>query len=88
LLAAIFFPVATLSAVFDMKLPHGLETWQAPWLFWGILAGGLVVGLWLALLIARKPALKIESTPKPHARESNKLAGRITFNQAVSESPC
>ena len=56
LLAAIFFPVATLSAVFSMTLPHGLEGLATPAHFWGILALGLFFGLILARAIARKPA--------------------------------
>ncbi len=56
LLAATFFPVATLSAVFGMNLPHGLESLGVPLSFWGVLGVGLVCGLILARVIARKPA--------------------------------
>jgi Mg2+ and Co2+ transporter CorA len=61
LLAAIFFPIATISTIFDMRLPHGLETWQAPWLFWVLLAGGFASGLLLSLLVARKPKWNISA---------------------------
>jgi len=55
LLAAVFFPVATLSAIFGMNLAHGLEEPVASFLFWGVLAFGLVSGALLAGMIARKP---------------------------------
>jgi hypothetical protein len=57
ILAAVFFPVATLSAVFGMNLAHGLESpGSATALFWCVLAIGLISGLLLAPIIARKPA--------------------------------
>jgi hypothetical protein len=37
LLAAAFFPVATLAAIFGMNLTHGLDGWNTPAHFWGIL---------------------------------------------------
>jgi Mg2+ and Co2+ transporter CorA len=55
-LAAAFFPVATLSTIFGMNLAHGLEAWSTPAHFWGILALGLVCGLVLTRVIACKPA--------------------------------
>jgi Mg2+ and Co2+ transporter CorA len=56
LLAAAFFPVATLATVFGMNLAHGMEEWATPAHFWGILGLGLASGLLLARIIARKPA--------------------------------
>ena len=41
LLAAAFFPVATVSAVFGMTIAHGVES--SPTTFWGIVALALVV---------------------------------------------
>jgi CorA-like Mg2+ transporter protein len=55
LLAAVFFPVATLGAVFGMNLAHGLDGWNTPVHFWGLLGVGLAVGLLLAQFIARRP---------------------------------
>jgi hypothetical protein len=60
LLAALFFPVATLStiysAIFAMSLAHEeKQTWSTSALFWCILGLGLVGGLFLARVIARKP---------------------------------
>ena len=60
LLAAAFFPVATVSgiytAIFAMFGTHGGHEWHTPILFWSILALGLVCGLALARIIARRPA--------------------------------
>ena len=60
LLAAMFFPVATLSAIysaiFGMILAQGQQEWSTPALFWFFLGLGLVCGLALARAIARKPA--------------------------------
>jgi hypothetical protein len=48
LLAAVFFPIATISAVFGMNLPHGLgDLSNEPWFFWSLVLGGLFVGLFL-----------------------------------------
>lgn len=45
LLAAIFFPMVTISAVFGMNLHHGLEDGDyGPWLFWLLVVGGLLIG--------------------------------------------
>lgn len=55
-LAALFFPIATLCAVFGVNLRHGFEAtaWD-PWPFFGVLALGLLCGTALALLITRTP---------------------------------
>ena len=55
LLAAIFFPIATLSSLFGMNFQSGLESYPGPWLFWGTLGVGFVAGLLLTLIIARRP---------------------------------
>jgi hypothetical protein len=68
LLAAIFFPVATLSAiytaVFGMFQAHGDQGWSTPALFYALLGVGLVCGVVLARLIARKPAPMIKPVVK------------------------
>ena len=60
LLAATFFPVATLStvysAIFGLILAHGEQPWSTPELFWMILGSALVCGLVLAKYIAQQPA--------------------------------
>jgi hypothetical protein len=67
LLAATFFPIATLSAVygavFGMFLAHGDQGWSSPALFWSLLCLGLVGGLFLTRVIARKP-ISIEPAGK------------------------
>jgi len=70
LLAAVFFPTATLSALFGMNLAHGLDTGDfPPWaLFWGILGVGLACGAYLAQAIARKPAPLTRPAAKTSAR--------------------
>jgi Mg2+ and Co2+ transporter CorA len=51
LLAAFFFPLATLAAVFGMNLPHGLENVSPPIPFLATLGVGLVMGLFLRGLV-------------------------------------
>lgn len=56
-LAAMFFPLATIAAVFGMELGHGLEGFDAanaPLPLLAILAIGLVLGVALAAFIARR----------------------------------
>jgi hypothetical protein len=68
LLAAVFFPVATLStvygAVFGMILAHGDQGWSTPALFWLLLGLGLMCGFVLARIIARKPVPVAEPVGK------------------------
>lgn len=68
LLAATFFPVATLStvygAVFGMILAHGDGGWSSPALFWSLLVFGLLCGFVLAQAIARKPVPPPDSGPR------------------------
>jgi Mg2+ and Co2+ transporter CorA len=72
LLAAIFFPIATLSAIFGMNLEHGLPQ-QSQGVFWGVLIFGLVSGAFLTLLVASRPAGRTAAKPappkKPHLRK-------------------
>ena len=52
-LAAFFFPIATLTAIFGVNLNHGLESSPAPFAFLGLIGVGLVMGAVLALFITR-----------------------------------
>ena len=55
-LAAFFFPLATLSAIFRMKLEHGMENWDKahqPWTLLGVLGVGLLLGFGLTLMVTR-----------------------------------
>jgi Mg2+ and Co2+ transporter CorA len=56
LLAAIFLPIATLSAIFGMNLEHGLDVVGNRWAFWGVLLVGLIGGLLLTMAISTRPA--------------------------------
>ena len=67
LLAAIFFPVATLSAIFGMNLEHGLPH-ESNAIFWTVLAIGFVSGVLLTLLIAGRPAAKSATSPSKPAK--------------------
>jgi Mg2+ and Co2+ transporter CorA len=58
ILAAFFFPLATLVAIFGMELQNGLEPWDekyAPLPMLGILGVGLLMGCILTMFITRKP---------------------------------
>ena len=55
-LAAFFFPVVTLSAVFGVGLQHGIEVWQSeahPWGMVAMLVLGLVLGITLTAIVTR-----------------------------------
>lgn len=56
-LAAFFFPVATLMAIFGANLRHGWEDVSAPWPILVVLALGLACGFALAKFISRPVAL-------------------------------
>jgi hypothetical protein len=58
LLAAFFFPIATLSAIFGMELRNGLntlDTSELPLPFLGVLGVGLLGGLLLSSFVTRGP---------------------------------
>jgi Mg2+ and Co2+ transporter CorA len=55
LLAAAFFPLATIGTIFGMNLTHGLEGPNYSGVFWALLMLGLMCGIVLAVIIARKP---------------------------------
>jgi hypothetical protein len=50
-LVALFLPLTAIGSVFGMHLNHGLEDWHAPWLFWGMLGGAVVIGTLLASVV-------------------------------------
>jgi hypothetical protein len=53
LLAAFFFPIATLSSVFATTLRHGLETYLPPWPLVALVATGLLAGCILTSFVAK-----------------------------------
>jgi Mg2+ and Co2+ transporter CorA len=57
-LAAFFFPIATLTALFGVNLKTGLEETASPWLFLGVIAVGVIMGLVLSKLVIVKPGGK------------------------------
>lgn len=52
LLAALFFPLATLAAVFGMNVQHPLQGQDNPWLFWLLVGGGVATGFVARSIIA------------------------------------
>src|SRR5688572_19977866 len=53
MLAAFFFPLATLSAILGVNLAHGLEAKEyAPWPFWIFVASGTLMGVLLTLFMS------------------------------------
>ena len=42
---AMFLPLTALASVFSMTLRSGLEGTAAPWIFWGVVAAGVTLGL-------------------------------------------
>lgn len=63
LLAAFFFPLATLTAVFGMNFRSGLEGKLAPWSFVGVLGLGLVSGMILTRFVTKEPNVSSGSRP-------------------------
>lgn len=55
-LAAIFLPIATAGAVFGMNLNSGLNGAYDPWLFWGVLVAGVLIGLGVQAGITSRPS--------------------------------
>ncbi|GAB4162057.1 MAG: hypothetical protein Tsb009_39200 [Planctomycetaceae bacterium] len=53
-LAAFFFPLVTLCAIFGTNLKHGLEDWPGPYPLIGLLVIGLLMGMFLKTVITRK----------------------------------
>ena len=51
MLAAFFFPLATLTAVFGMEIRSGLEQMPQPQTFFGVIGLGLVMGVFLMLFV-------------------------------------
>ena len=53
ILVALFFPLMTVATIFGMNLVHGFEK-QATSLFWAVLSGGLLLGLFLMRWVMKK----------------------------------
>ncbi|MEN6494010.1 MAG: CorA family divalent cation transporter [Thermoguttaceae bacterium] len=77
LLAALFFPIATIAAVFGMNLRHGLEgTVYDPWLFWLIVSGGLALGVFF------KGAVCVPSRPSKSRAGNDEFASLRKLDRA------
>jgi hypothetical protein len=69
-LVALFFPIATLMAIFNAKLTHGLEDWDAiygPWVLVGLTIFGLLLGVVIISMIT-KPAPGPRDNDAPPAK--------------------
>ncbi|MDQ8185384.1 hypothetical protein [Pelagicoccus sp. SDUM812002] len=53
-LAAFTFPVMAFATLLGMNLQHGFEK-QSPFIFWGVLTGGVLIGVFVRSWILRKP---------------------------------
>ncbi len=56
ILAAIFLPLATLSSLFGMNLPHGIRS-DSPWGFWIVFAVGMTLGFIIRGWILKEPTV-------------------------------
>lgn len=54
-LAAVFFPIATVATIFGMNLPHGLPERWGVGLFWLLLLGGFAAGFALKAAVIDAP---------------------------------
>jgi len=52
LIAAMFLPITALGGILGMNLAHGFEQAYAPWLFWAVVAGALLLGLMVRSSVA------------------------------------
>lgn len=76
LLAALFFPITALSAVFGMNLSSGIDALQGPGMFWLILLAGFLSGLCLFTLIAQKPQPAKGELSDPSERNKDRRSAR------------
>lgn len=57
-LAAVFFPLATIASLLGMNVPTGLENSPAPWTFLAILGFGTLIGFVVKRFLEPPPALE------------------------------
>ena len=76
LLAAMFFPIATIATVFGMNLKHGFEGDTSGAVFWGLLLAGLASGVFLAMTIAKKPVRPSDRKRRPEKSFAAKVGNK------------
>lgn len=76
LLAAAFFPLATIGTIFGMNLTHGLESPKYAGVFWVLLIFGLMSGAVLVALIAKKP-VRADLRSEVNKRRFSKPPARV-----------
>jgi len=77
-LAAIFFPIVTISSILGMNLGRGLdEAMLSQWLFWVVLAAGIGCGFVLKAAIIDRPARPTQAE-RPEERASGSHRRRRT----------
>jgi Na+/H+-dicarboxylate symporter len=72
-LVALFFPIATFGAIFNMSMRHGLEDFDArygPWVMWALVGAALVLGIVITRIITRPVVRARERESGSMARSS------------------
>lgn len=77
IITAVFLPITALASIFSMTLRSGLENWNAPWLFWGIVLAGVTFGLFMRSKLAPP-----QSEPKPEDRSHESKVGGVEVEPA------
>ena len=68
LLAAFFFPIATLTAIFGVNLPTGLENVAPPFVFVSVIVIGLISGGLLTAFVTQSPDQRGRIQQRPESR--------------------
>lgn len=91
-LAAWTLPLMAVGAVFGMNLRNGGETMDA-WLFWAVLAAGMVMGWWVKVWVQRPaPPEKEESAVVGQRADRGEVGAALSANRSAgslhSEAAC
>jgi Mg2+ and Co2+ transporter CorA len=71
-ITAVFLPITALASVFSMTLRSGLETWGEPWVFWGVVAAGVALALFM------RSRLSTPAPPTPPKKQAVEALAWIT----------
>jgi hypothetical protein len=74
-LAAVFLPLTLVASLFGMNLPNGIDT-DSPLLFWGLVAGGLVMGFLLGRMVQPRERAQGSHDAADAARGSAAIVAR------------